>query len=116
MRDAKLARTGTILRHEKPAREPRLDHMETRARGRLGELGHQHVKVAVQYPLQRWAGPEPPLECGSAHAQGRPASLHQGTKRRPLDPQYERHTEQPFVANQPDFETRRAIAGISSEM
>ena len=44
-----------ILAHQQPAGEPRADAVETCASGRRRQLCHQHVEVAVKYPLQRLA-------------------------------------------------------------
>jgi hypothetical protein len=42
---------GTVLAHQQPARQALPGQVETKARGRCGLLGHQHVKIAVQAAL-----------------------------------------------------------------
>jgi hypothetical protein len=96
---------------QKPPGEPRLDDMETHARGRLGELSHKNVQVAIQFFLQRGTRSELALRRRSAHAQRASVALNQGAKGRDIDPHHERHAEHSLMANQTDFESCGPVDG-----
>ena len=40
---------GTVVRHQYPARKPRLQMMEPAAGGCLRELTHQHIEIRVHH-------------------------------------------------------------------
>ena len=57
LRDEKRVILDTVLQHEQPAGEPRLDEVKSSAGSGLCQLDKCDVQVAVQELLQRWAAP-----------------------------------------------------------
>src|SRR5947207_1569831 len=53
VRHAELVRAHAIPRHQQPAREARFHHVEAVAGGRLRDLLHQRMDIAVDGALQR---------------------------------------------------------------
>ena len=55
VRETKTIRVGAVVRHQEPAGQARFQQVIARARGRLRELGHQGIEIAI----------EPTLQCGA---------------------------------------------------
>ncbi len=105
-----------ILRHQQPAGQPRLDHVEARAGRRLRELAQMNERIAVDLALQRLAAPEFAAEERGVHSQRRSRAAHDGTHGRHVDAERQRNPEHAFVADQADFERGRPSTGMISAM
>ena len=108
MSQVEMVGMGTVVCHQQPACQARLQCMELAAGGVLRQLHQQHVEIAFESTLQPWAGQQLLVQRFDGDAQGAACALHHRPAGRRLYPQYKGDTEHAFVANQPHFQRRMA--------
>ena len=104
LRDMKRRSVSAILKHQQPARQSRLDHVEARAGGRLLELAQMDEDITVDFAPQRPALFELTAEELAVQSQRGPGAPHRCAHRRSVHPERKRNPEHAFAADERDFE------------
>ena len=103
MRDVEFVGMRPIPSHQQPAGKPRLNDMEAGAHGRLRQLGHHHVNVALQASVQRAAMLELTTKWLGVHPPGRAGALDQGAGLRNIHAEHQRGAQHALVADEADL-------------
>src|SRR5882762_2593378 len=97
--DVKTVAMSSILRHEQPTRQARLDLMKAQTgRGRR-QLHHHHVNVTIEAALQGRIARQLAAERDSANAPSRARALHQRMQRSRRDAQRQLGSQHPLAAH-----------------
>lgn len=109
VREVEVICMRAVVRHQKPAHQPRFDIVELGAGSRLGQLSHEHIQVAVQRPEQAGAVVQSAPELRSRHSQCGAGPLDYSAQRRSSDAQGKGRAEHALVADHPDFQRFVAV-------
>lgn len=97
--ERELVPADSIMRHEQPAGEPRLDGMGSIARRRLGQQGQECVGVTQQHVSECGLALDVLSEVSSAHAQGVANDLAEYAAAGDLGVEEHGQTEHPLATN-----------------